>query len=285
MADWVRAPKLSLYPREGEGQGRAYRDPTTGEQYPSVTSILKYEDKSALVQWAVDRAVLWCVENWQQLGVDPDVAFSRARRRHEDVRNERAWVGTGVHAYIEAEHTGSWDMPELDAEQIEILDWWRHFNELYEVEPLLSEWTVYNATTGYAGTADGLWRITEKLTGEIWTSLIDIKTSKRIWDGHYMQLSALAAGEYWMKEVDSATPDAVEQKWKNPETGKVEKSFWVKEDIPSFDKVQVLHLTAEGAELIDVTNLDVHFEKFSAYITLWNCDQELKVRNKENKNV
>lgn len=264
--------------------GRAYRDPFSGEQYPSVTSVLKYEDKSALVQWAVDRAVWWCIDNWQELGAEPETAFARARRRHDDVRDERAWVGTGVHAYIEAEHTDSWDMPELNAEQLEILDWWRHFNELYEVEPLLTEFTIYNPEVGYAGTADGLWRITDKLTGESWVSLVDIKTSKNIWDGHYMQLSALANGSFWLREVDKDTEGAVEQKWKNPATGKVEKSFWVKEEMPAFDKVQVLHLNLEGAELIDINNLDVHFNKFWSYKTIWGLDQELKLRNKEEKN-
>lgn len=283
MSDWTRAPKLSLYPREHESQGRAYRDPSTGAQYPSVTSILKYEDKSSLVQWAVDRAVLWCVENWQDLGVEPDAAFMKARYRHNDVRDERAWVGTGIHAYVEAEHTGSWEMPELNDEQLEILEWWRHFNKLYEVEPLLTEWTVYNTQVGYAGTADGLWKITERLTGETWTSLVDIKTSKRIWDGHYMQLAALSQGEYWMREVEEGTVGAFEQKWRNSETGKTEKSFWVKEQMPAFDKVQVLHLTLEGVELIDMENLDVHFKKFSSYKNIWDSDEELKLRKKENK--
>ena len=282
---WVRAPKLSLYPREHESQGRAYKDPITGEQYPSVTSILKYEDKSALVQWAVDRAVLWCVDNWQDLGVDPDAAFMKARYRHNDVRDERAWVGTGVHAYIEAEHTESWDMPELNDEQQEILEWWKHFNDLYEVEPILTEWTVVNRKVGYAGTADGLWRITEKLTGETWTSLVDVKTSKRIWDGHMMQLSALASAEAWFEEVPEGTDDSSEQKWKNSETNKVEKSYWVEKEMPRFDKVQVLHLTSEGVELVDINNIDIHFKKFSSYKGIWNADQELKQRKKEDKNV
>lgn len=283
--DWVRAPKLSLYPREGESQGRAYRDPSTGLQYPSVTSVLKYEDKSSLVQWAVDRAVLWCVENWQALGVDPEDAFWRARRRHNDVRDERAWVGTGVHAYIEAQHTDAWEMPELNDEQLEILEWWNHFNETHDVEPVHTEWTIYNSSVGYAGTADGLWRITEKLTGETWTALVDVKTSKNVWAGHYMQLAALANGEYWMREISSADDNSIEQKWKNPETGKIEKSFWVKENMPSFDKVQILHLTKDGVELIDVNNLDVHFKKFCAYKSILDADEELKVRKKEDKNV
>jgi hypothetical protein len=285
LADWTRAPKLSLYPREHEGQGRAYKDPITGEQYPSVTSVLKYEDKSSLIQWAVDRAVLWCVENWQELGADPDVAFSRARRRHNDVRDERAWVGTGVHAYIEAEHTNSWDVPELDAEQLEILEWWKHFNDIYLVEPILSEWTVVNRKVGYAGTADGLWRITDKLTGESWVSLIDVKTSKRIWDGHLMQLSALANAEYYFEEVSCADDSSNGQKWKNTESGKFETACWVEHKLPKFDKVQVLHLTAEGVTLVDVNDIDVHFKKFCAYKTILDADQELKQRKKEDKNV
>ena len=283
MADWTRAPKLSLYPREYEGQGRAYRDPVSGNQYPSVTSILKYEDKSSLVQWAVDRAVRWCVENWQELGVDPDVAFARARRRHNDVRDERAWVGTGVHAFIEAEHTDSWDVPELNAEQQQIIEFWKIFNKTHTVKPMLSEFTVFNTEVGYAGTADGFWEITDNLTGETWLALIDIKTSRRIWDGHYMQLAALANGEYRLAETNNK--DDFAQKWKNPDTNKVETSYWALHDMPKFDKVQILHLTTEGAELVDVDNIDIHFKKFKAYASLLEQDQELKMRKKEDKNV
>lgn len=280
---WVRAPKLSLYPKEHESQGRAYKNPVNGESYPSVTSILRYEDKSNLIQWAVDRAVWWCIDNWQDLGVDPDQAFMKARYRHNDVRDERAWVGTGVHAFIEAEHTDSWDVPELNEEQSQIVEWWKVFNKTHTIEPILSEFTIFNTVDGYAGTADGLWSITDNLTGDNWVALVDIKTSKRIWDGHFMQLAALASGEYRLAETSNKEDFA--QKWKNPESGKVETSYWAVHDMPKFDKIQILHLTVEGAELVDVSNIDLHYKKFLAYKSIFDADQELKLRKKEDNNV
>lgn len=283
MADWTRAPKLSLYPRENEGQGRSYRNPFTGETYPSVTSLLKYEDKSSLTQWAVDRAVQWCVDNWQELSVDPDDAFKRARRRHDDVRDERAWVGSGIHAYIEAEHTGGWDFPELNDEQMVVLEWWKTFNSMYAVEPLLTEFTVFDEAGGYMGTADGLWRITDNITGESWVSLVDVKTSRRVWPGHYVQLAALASAGAMLVEVPEGTDGAQAQDWKNPVTGKKETAYWVLRDIPEFDKVQVLHLTAEGVALVDVDNVDIHFDKFVAYKKLYDADERLKKIGKEEK--
>lgn len=273
-------PELSQYSGEGEGKGRAYKHPfRLNEQKkpvtsPSVTTILKLEAKDALIQWAADLTLKWAIENWQTLGRNaPEDALRKGKYRWRDVRDERAFVGTGVHDTIEAEHTGAWEYPELDEEQLLIMAEWRAFNEEYDVEPILTECTVWNLSYDYAGTFDGLWRITNRETGESYVTLIDIKTSKNTWDAHRMQLSALKHAEVLMEKQADGT--------------------WVERDMPSFDKLMLLHLRApefndigqkvkEGKhELIEVEDSELWFDEFIGYRHVWEAQAKRKAHEKK----
>lgn len=255
-------PKLSKLSLWGEPssnpkvEGRAYRHPITGERYPSVTTVLKMADKSGLAQWAADNAMKWAVQNWMLLSERSDEkAYNLGRFQWNKVRDERAEVGTGVHEYIEAEHTGSWDFPELDEEQEQIIERWEEFKAEHTVTPILSEFTVFNEKAGVMGTADGLWDIDGVRT------LVDVKTSRNHWPEHDAQLAALANADVWFDES--------------------EEMGWVERPRPEFDAVAIVHLRADLQELIPVTDLDLHYQKYLAYKTLWDCTQELKARAKE----
>lgn len=166
------APILSLYPgKSGNQEGRGYRKPGTGRDgvppvtLPSVTTILKHADKSGLTQWAIGLTL-------DAVNKNPDMVYQRSdqdMKRHfqyqwHKVRDERAEVGTGIHETIEAIHTGSDRYPFLDDEQMRIMQRWEDFNFHHRVEPVHTEFTVWNEEVRYAGTADGLWYIDGKLT-------------------------------------------------------------------------------------------------------------------------
>ena len=182
-------PELALYAKQ-DGTGRSYRHPfREGDDgklltAPSVTTILGLVDKPALIQWAADRTLDWAVENASLLlSKSDDDAHRWGKYRWQDVRDERAEVGTGVHETVEALHTGSWNFPTLDAEQHRIMAQWDLLNERYLITPHRSEFTVFGELNDpskiWAGTGDGLWDIIDQETGEAWDNLvIDLKTSK-----------------------------------------------------------------------------------------------------------
>jgi hypothetical protein len=255
----VAQPKLSVLSLWGGAnayaEGRAYRNPITGDKYPSVTTILKMSNKDGLNQYAADQAVKWCAANWQILAQRSDEdAFKAGRYRWRDATNERAEVGTGVHEYIEAEHTNSWNFPPLDPEQKRIIKQWDWLKTQHEIKPILSEFTVFNKDAGVMGTADGLWEIDGV------TTLIDVKTSKNHWPEHDAQLAALWFAETWFDESEDMS--------------------WVERPRPEYEACAIIHLREDKAEIIPITDLDLHYAKYKGYVQVYNATQALKERAK-----
>jgi len=276
----VSRPELSQYTGEGEGKGRQYKHPfrTDAEGKPllapSVTTVLKLEDKSALIQWAVNLTVDWAVRNVDKLlSMSVERGINVAKYRWRDQRDTRAFVGTGVHDYVEAEHTGSWMIPELDDEQLLMVEEWRKLNEEWDIEPILSEFTMWSLTHEYAGTADGLWRFTHKVTGESFVAFIDLKTSKNTWPGHHMQISALINADVLMHKLADGA--------------------WEELPVPQFDRVLLIHLRApefdefgnkksEGKhDLIEVTDTDEWFQEFLGYRAVLKAQAARKSKEKK----
>lgn len=260
-------PKLALYAKE-DGTGRAYKHPfrtlNSGKPLtsPSVTTVLNLVDKPALIQWAATQTVEWAVENASLLYVkDEDSIRKWGKYRWQDVRDERAEVGTGVHEYIEAENTGSWKFPVLDDEQRRIIDQWGLLKERYEVTPHRSEFTVWanmdDADKSWAGTCDGLWDMVDKQTGESWTNLfIDLKTSKNTWPEHWLQLSALRHADVIMVENADET--------------------WTEEPLPVGDGTAVIHLREDKFKVTVETDrelLDLQYGQFMSYRSVWHYKQ------------
>lgn len=234
-------PELAQY-AQADGTGRAYKHPSRkGEDgkpllSPSVTTILKQVDKPALIQWAADRTLDWAVDNASLLLSKSDEDAKRwGKYRWQDVRDERAEVGTGIHETIEMLHTGGWNYPVLDEEQQMIMDQWFGLNERYEFTPHMSEFTVWgnlNTPYHYAGTGDGLWDILDRETGVFYNEMfIDLKTSKNTWPEHWLQLAAL-----WGSDVIMA---------KDSDGNWNEASY----DHDASDGVAIIHLRADKAEV------------------------------------
>jgi hypothetical protein len=289
-------PELALFASENDGDGRAYKHPfrldDNGKplRVPSVTTVLSLEDKPGLVQWSADQTLFFCVENWFLLGSrSSEDAYSAARFQWRKVRDERAEVGTGVHETIAAEHQGLWEVPDLDEEQEQIMAQWRLFNEVWLVEPILSEFTVWSLEHNYAGTADGLWQITNRATGESFKTLVDLKTSRNIWDGHRMQLAALRNADMLMVKTDPTAVKSSSGVW--PEGSWVEKNL--SDVFDGLDKVQILQLRAPEYDkfgavtkeafwlLEDVEDVDLWGEQFVCYRNVWDVRDRLKSRAKE----
>lgn len=111
---------------------------------------------------------------------------SRAAKSAETYRDDAARRGDRVHNYCEQVALRALGRPHTVTETRELLgangeegfaarfdEWW----ELYDVEPLAPEITVWNATVGYAGTLD----LVAKINGR--TCLIDYKTKGTSRDG------------------------------------------------------------------------------------------------------
>lgn len=264
----MAAPALARFWSSNENDGRAYVHPfRTGEDgkplsSPSVTTVLKEAPKD-LSQYAANNTLRWAIENKDLfLNRLPDDLQRMGQYRWKDVTNERAEIGTGIHETIEAEHRGTWNFPVLGPEQRQIMDQWERFKEKYEVTPLRSEFTVWNFTHDYAGTTDGLWWITDRKTGERRLYLSDIKTSKKIWETHWMQLGALINGEVIMEEVDDR---------------------WVEvapNDLHDWSHVvpAVIHLRADHNELVTVSpsRLRLEYDRFLNYRSLWGLRRQIK---------
>lgn len=144
-------------------------------------------------------------------------AVNRAAKAAEAYRDEAAQRGDRVHNYCEQVALRALGRPHRMKETREALasngeeafaarfdEWW----ELFRVEPLAPEITVWNKTVGYAGTLDLVARINGR------TCLIDYKTKGTTRDGQVKPLDdkvvmQLVAG---MKAEESLV-DAVAGEW------------------------------------------------------------------------
>lgn len=272
---WTRQPKLVLWGSEYEGDGRAYVDPTDdNSKWPSVTSILKHEDKSDLIGWATLKVAERARDRTDIVMGDPDKVVDRLRYAHNDFRDERAWVGSGVHATIQSEFEDSWDFPELDSEQQAMMRNWYRFLREYKVEILKSEFTIRG--DGYMGTADNLIRYTDPFTGETKVALTDTKTSRKLWPSHDMQLAALGSAWYILKEVPEGTPDSFLRKGKV----KAENSWWVREEMPQWDVLAKIHLRDDMYSFEEVSNVEINYDLFSTYKKVGELKNKLKEASK-----
>lgn len=257
-------PELALYAKQ-DGTGRAYKHPfrllDNGKPLtsPSVTTVLNLVDKPALIQWAANQTVEWAIQNASLLYVKEEDSIRRwGKYRWQDVRDERAEVGTGVHEYIEAENTGSWNFPVLDDEQHRIIEQWNLLKERYIITPHRSEFTVWanmdNPDASWAGTCDGLWDITDTDTGETWSNVfIDLKTSKNTWPEHWLQLSALRHADVIMVKQEDGT--------------------WTEEPLPEGDGTAVIHLREDKHKVTVETDkelLDLQYGQFMSYRSVWH---------------
>lgn len=180
----------------------------------SVTSAMKSLSKPWLTGWAVKMSAECAVADHALIGemlkkkTGKKAALDyvkQARFRDSEGKGDR---GTIVHAAIEAYVDGKPIDKDAVQEALEakavpeglwkatygMIDGVREFLFDYEPEVAWSEATVYSREHQYAGTADLIARI--RIGDSILPAIIDIKTSKSIYNDTAMQLAAYARADF-----------------------------------------------------------------------------------------
>jgi len=179
----------------------------------SVTSAMKSLNKPFLVGWAAKMTALCAVEDHAIIGAFLDKGdiqsavnhLKGARYRDSSSKGHR---GTIVHSAIEAYIAGK--AVDKDAVQAQLnekhvpqklhkstfkmIDGVMEFLFDHEPEIYWSEATIYNREHGFAGTADVIGKF--PIGRSRLPAVLDVKTSKDIYNETAMQLTAYARGEF-----------------------------------------------------------------------------------------
>lgn len=177
--------------------GRFYRHPITGEEFPSVTTVLGCLAKPKLDAWrmrqvakTVTTHAVAIPDMIERLGVaEVQRRLIASADRDAEVA---AMVGDIVHRYAELVGTGQAPeaaLAELPPRAQSLIESWEGFVNLWRPRILFSELTVFNRSVGYAGTAD----LVAEIGGEVF--LADYKTSRHLHSEVALQLNALAHAE------------------------------------------------------------------------------------------
>jgi hypothetical protein len=300
-------PKLRI-PASGLG-GSGYKNPVTGEKVPGVTTVLGVIDKPGLIQWNIDNTAWYAVANIDALLNRTEeqgfhfLRYYTKRMKPADfddptvdihdystgVLNDLANLGTLTHEYIEADLNG-WFEPDLTrVEQAEMVEQYLFWRAEHEIEVFATEATLFGS--GFAGTADILWRLTclheDPCVAPGTPMLVDAKTSRRTWDEHKSQLAALGSCDTWMREVSADTPGA--QKHERTRKGVKEVSWWIPTEVPPFSAYGILHLRPNDwdnngnrieafckLKVIPQDEIDVAFEAFEGALIVRKAHAKMK---------
>lgn len=249
-------PKLSV-PSSGLG-GRGYKQIFgDGTPVPSITTALGALEKPGIVNWHIENTVYYAVRNIDDLLSRTEEAGERylsyyTRRLKErdlddpeinalnfsmGVLDDLSNLGNFIHDYVECDLQG-WFTPEpWRDDQVEMIEAYHEWKEQHEVEVICTETTVFG--NGYAGTLD----IIAKVDGT--PLLIDTKSSRKVYDSHIAQLSALGSAHSMAVEVSEGTEGAVPYKMVpsvSKEHGGQVDSWWVEEPLPAFQGYAVLQI-------------------------------------------
>lgn len=223
------------------GKGRMYRHPGSGEYIPSVTNVIGALDKPALPRWA---AIETAKAAWRMreavTHLDEQGAVDLLKGSPWHRRDQRADVGTAVHAGIEALIEDR-RLPAFRPEETPYVEAALQFLSDHDVRPLLTEVTVL--TDEYAGTFD--------LYAEIGRvkAILDWKTSKGVYDEVALQLAALGDAAHW--HVDGALTPA--GKW---------------------ERLIAVHLKPDGSyQLHEVVDYASSVEGFHGLLAAWRWQQ------------
>ena len=202
--------------------GKAYAHPITGQQVPSVTTVLDVVNKPALKWWAAKVTAEFAVGNkdaWT--GLPDDAAIKLLKGEPSRAVAGAAGVGTDAHEYCERILRGQ--APQIPSASKfasihgRALENVRALIDHVKPTPVALEATAWSEH-GYAGSFDGLHIINEKLT------LVDLKTSKGVYPDMALQLAAYRFADHILDEHGNESPLAalpIEacQIWHTPKEG------------------------------------------------------------------
>lgn len=251
-----------------------YKDPATGERYTSVTTILDRNINKPLAHWAANTVAKCAMDNLPYLTRSsraiPDRidAYDWLRGAAERTKEDRAGIGSAVHALIEHRVLGTPVPPEIgdDEDMAPYLTHFEAFVRDWRVTFTASEMIVGNRTHLYAGTLDYLLRsplIADALGVPAHLEIAgDTKTGgeldvKGVYPEAALQMSAYGHAEFAQLRDGSRVPMP-----------------------PVAQRGVVLHLRPEGYRLIEANVGDDVFAQFLAMRALdaaWTTDLSKRV--------
>lgn len=174
---------------------RFYIDTTTGEYYPSATTILEaYPKPYALLQWM------------KEAGKQSDEVRDAAGRRGSNVHYLTEQYDKGFECKLLNEDTGQ---PMYSMEEWSMFERYVDFTTRFNPQHELIEQQVLSPQLGFAGTIDRVTIIDGK------RYLLDIKTSNGIYNSYWLQVAAYQ--QALLQEAGIQT-DGVAILWLNAKT-------------------------------------------------------------------
>ena len=224
--------------KDEQGRGRYYRRPSTQAAVPSITNIMKQQNKPAINGSMVKKAAEYAVENRDRLAALTPAEQITLIKGSQYIKSEASRIGDVVHDWVDRFVKGQPPSHEevKAAGQTEqwMFDRFRRFNEYYKPQYTASEFTVWSDRYGYAGSGDLSFNIGGKHV------LADTKTGTGIYPETAMQLAALANADIVLY------PDGRE------------------EPLPKFDAYAILHIRPRSYTLAPVYKIEEAFETFLA---------------------
>lgn len=193
----MTAPVLAVQKPDGS---RVYRHPVTGEEVPSVTTVLKMVAKPALVGWAARMAAQHACVNWPRLsGMPVRDRMLEISVAHEVYTQQKGEIGDTVHELIDAFMSGR-PYPGWDKSIDPYVNSFLKFLTEHRPRFTENETTVWSRRYGYAGTLDFI----AVIDGKTW--LCDVKTGKNLHEEIGLQLAALAGADFILREDGTEEP-------------------------------------------------------------------------------
>lgn len=218
--------------RRNYGRGHGYKD-ANGIKVPGVTTLLsKGLPKPALVNWAARTAAEYAVDNWDALTQAPiSERLDQIRNAPNSSKNAAALRGTKLHdAAQQLQEQGTVD---VDPEQLPLVEAYLKFCRDWDLHAEYVESAVYSVTHGYAGTLDLIATLRD---GKRW--LLDLKTSKGVYGDMALQQAPYRFAEYLAIDDGEHIP------------------------MPQVDAVGIVHVRADGADLVPLTAGRAEFRAF-----------------------
>lgn len=295
-------PKLRIKASGFGGSG--YYQPFSKEKLIGVTTALGAVDKPALRQWVANQTAAFAALNAERLVEEDEERryhmlrfyHSRFKTEHFDdpliditnahvgVLEDAANLGTKMHDLLEATLNG-WLEPDLyrdeEVQMAEQLFVWLAENG---VEPIATEATLFGQ--GFGGTADLL----AKVNGV--PMLLDLKTSRGVYETHKAQLSALGATHTWAREVSKGTPGA--KPYTATKNGKKTTTYWVADEVPAFEQYGIIRLRPDDVDpngvfkpaycelqVISQAEIDAGWELFEGSVKVRHAQRKMKQLEKQ----
>jgi hypothetical protein len=224
--------------RINHGKGHRYED-AAGRAVPGVTTIIgSGVPKPALVNWAARITAEYAVDNWAELSdLTVSERMKRLDRARHTERGSAAVRGTQLHGF--ADQLAQGREVSFTDELAGHVESYVSFLDDWDEQVVLTEYVVMSHRHGYAGTGDLIADLVspdDPLRAERW--LLDIKTGSRVYGETALQLAAYRYADVYLGADGQENP------------------------VPAVDRVGVVHVRADGYDLIPITAGPRQFRDF-----------------------